>query len=124
MCDPHQLNEILTTTEVGNLLSVSNHKVYALAKAGKLPGRRIGERPFRFHRNGILKIVGVSDPNIKSDFPDVLTMAELAVFLRINFQTLYRLQSKNVLDLPVVINSPIRFSRRGVLQWLCSNESI
>lgn len=119
------LPEVLTTDEVCRLLSLSNHTVYALAKEGKLPGRRVAGRPFRFHRDGILKLLGVdvADLEFGSEHPDVLGMRELAALFRFHQNTLYKLHADKLLPFPddaIIIKSPVRFAKHNVLQWLCS----
>ena len=114
------LQEVLTTVEVCKLLSVSNHKVYALAKDGELPGRRVAGRPFRFHRDALLKLLGVNGLEGYSEHPDVLNMQQLASFLRLSPKTLYKLHAAGRLlsDDTVIVKSPVRFSRKNVLHWL------
>ena len=115
------LREVLTTEEVCDLLSLSKHKVYSLAKSGELPGRRVAGRPFRFDRKGILQLVGLGDLTDESDFPDILNKQQLASFLRFHAQTLYAYHAEGRLHLPThvwIIKSPARFSRRNVLQWI------
>jgi excisionase family DNA binding protein len=51
------LPEILTAKEVASLLKIRISTVYKLAEEGKIPGRRIIGRFWRFHRDTLLKWV-------------------------------------------------------------------
>jgi excisionase family DNA binding protein len=51
--------EILTREEAAKLLRVCTHTITKLAKAGKLPGRKLGHE-WRFSRSEILRWLSVN----------------------------------------------------------------
>jgi excisionase family DNA binding protein len=59
------MEEIMTPSEVANLLKVHLKTVYKLAEKGVIPGSRIG-RSWRFSRSDVMEVIssrgtGVSD---------------------------------------------------------------
>ena len=54
------MEEIITPSQVANLLQIHVKTVYRLASQGTIPGNRIG-RSWRFSRSDILKLVNGSD---------------------------------------------------------------
>jgi excisionase family DNA binding protein len=52
--------EVLTTTQLAELLQVDEDAVRALARRGELPGRKIG-RDWRFSRAAVLRWLAESD---------------------------------------------------------------
>lgn len=56
MTQPHGDDEVLTAQEVADLLKVTPQTVARMAKAGRLPGWRLGGKAhWRFRRSEILK---------------------------------------------------------------------
>ena len=58
------MKEILTPSEVAELLRINVRTVYKLAAGGTLPGSRIG-RSWRFNRKSILALI--SEPRTDRD---------------------------------------------------------
>jgi len=54
------MEEIITPSQVANLLQIHVKTVYRLASQGTIPGNRIG-RSWRFSRSDILKLVNGND---------------------------------------------------------------
>jgi excisionase family DNA binding protein len=57
---PAELPDVLTPAQAADLLQVPEEEVVALAEAGALPGRRIGEH-WRFARRAILRWLARED---------------------------------------------------------------
>jgi excisionase family DNA binding protein len=58
---PADAPEVLTVEQAAELLQVDSDDVHALADAGELPGRRIGDE-WRFLRSAVLAWLGGSEP--------------------------------------------------------------
>lgn len=57
---PTEAPEVLTISELAELLKVEQETLEALADAGRLPGRRVGEH-WRFSRQAVLAWLGADD---------------------------------------------------------------
>jgi excisionase family DNA binding protein len=59
------MEEIITPSQVANLLQIHVKTVYRLASEGTIPGNRIG-RSWRFSKSDILKLVAGATAKIPS----------------------------------------------------------
>ncbi|MEX0804286.1 MAG: helix-turn-helix domain-containing protein [Candidatus Binatia bacterium] len=57
------MEEIMTPSEVANLLKIHLKTVYKLAEKGVIPGNRIG-RSWRFSRTDVLELVSSKPMNL------------------------------------------------------------
>lgn len=63
------MEEIMTPSEVANLLKIHLKTVYKLAEKGVIPGNRIG-RSWRFSRSDVLTLVSSKPMNLAADLDD------------------------------------------------------
>lgn len=63
------MEEIMTPSEVANLLKIHLKTVYKLAEKGVIPGNRIG-RSWRFSRNDVLELVSSKPLNLSDTESD------------------------------------------------------
>ena len=71
------MEEIMTPSEVANLLKIHLKTVYKLAEKGVIPGNRIG-RSWRFSRSDVLELVSSKPMNL-SDSDNDDEVSRLAV---------------------------------------------
>jgi excisionase family DNA binding protein len=63
------MEEIMTPSEVANLLKIHLKTVYKLAEKGVIPGNRIG-RSWRFSRSDVLTLVSSKPMNLSAELED------------------------------------------------------
>ena len=63
------MEEIMTPSEVANLLKIHLKTVYNLAENGVIPGNRIG-RSWRFSRSDVLELVSSKPMNLSESESD------------------------------------------------------
>jgi excisionase family DNA binding protein len=63
------MEEIMTPSEVANLLKIHLKTVYKLAEKGVIPGNRIG-RSWRFSRSDVLTLVSSKPMNLSGELED------------------------------------------------------
>jgi excisionase family DNA binding protein len=63
------MEEIMTPSEVANLLKIHLKTVYKLAEKGVIPGNRIG-RSWRFSRSDVLELVSSKPMNLSESESD------------------------------------------------------
>lgn len=63
------MEEIMTPSEVANLLKIHLKTVYKLAEKGVIPGNRIG-RSWRFSRSDVLELVSSKPLNLSEGESD------------------------------------------------------
>jgi excisionase family DNA binding protein len=64
-----RMEEIMTPSEVANLLKIHLKTVYKLAEKGVIPGNRIG-RSWRFSRSDVLELVSSKPINLSDGDTD------------------------------------------------------
>jgi len=64
-------HEVLTVTEVAELMRVSTDTIYRLAVAGELPGRKVG-RAWRFSRSAVTRYLTSGAPATPVSFDDMV----------------------------------------------------
>jgi excisionase family DNA binding protein len=60
----------MTADEVAELLNLKSRLVYSMARAGRIPTIRIGDRYLRFRRDEIERwLSGEADPGVRKEKP-------------------------------------------------------